>query len=544
MKWLDYIRQDDAELMVLPKALLEAAQGLEATEVAPLCKRLDSENVSAEHLRQLLASRRRWQAWKDAVAQASLNLPAEIWDLTHTPAQVDAFARAFRFFSSAPSSPPDEAAWLALRKIWDGAFGVAYKEAQLTFAAPDTQHPRFDHYAELLGKQDDLDEVAPHRWLAARRGAQEGVLEIRFSWRTKSMEPQVALHRSALGPAAHERSDASLLQELVLQSLDTWLSAHLDQNAQQAAMHAAAQSYRSLLQTEAVQTAPLVAIYVGHPRSDLGIVWLDEDGSPRKEETLPPEPHAVDELKHMLSQDPATAIVLPLRAADLKRLQTLERELHGIAPIHRIREAGLSKAREKWTTKPHAHSRETASAIVLGHRAQRPTQEWSRIDPVHLGLAEYQEMLDETTLRQVLRDEQALLQHHQSTKPTLQTAFKQSAPTKALAQRNPLLKTFDDLRPGMTLRGLVANLTDFGAFVHLGIPEEGLVHLSELADRFVRHPSEVVSVGQEVNVRVLNVDKAQKRISLSMRSQNKPRPKSQNQRKAQALKNLENLFKN
>lgn len=74
----------------------------------------------------------------------------------------------------------------------------------------------------------------------------------------------------------------------------------------------------------------------------------------------------------------------------------------------------------------------------------------------------------------------------------------------------------DDLKPGMKLRGTVRNVIDFGAFVDIGVHQDGLVHISKLSRRFVRHPSEVVKVGDVVEVWVLDVDKKKKRISLSM----------------------------
>jgi len=79
------------------------------------------------------------------------------------------------------------------------------------------------------------------------------------------------------------------------------------------------------------------------------------------------------------------------------------------------------------------------------------------------------------------------------------------------------ISTIDDLEPGMKLPGIVTNVTKFGAFVDLGVHQDGLIHISQLADRFVRDPAEVVKVRQQVIVRVLEVDRQRKRISLSLR---------------------------
>ena len=81
------------------------------------------------------------------------------------------------------------------------------------------------------------------------------------------------------------------------------------------------------------------------------------------------------------------------------------------------------------------------------------------------------------------------------------------------------VSTMDDLIAEMRLPGIVTNVTRFGAFVDVGVHQDGLVHISQMADRFVKDPAEVVKVGQQVMVRVLEVDKPRKRISLSLREQ-------------------------
>ena len=90
----------------------------------------------------------------------------------------------------------------------------------------------------------------------------------------------------------------------------------------------------------------------------------------------------------------------------------------------------------------------------------------------------------------------------------------------------PLLRTdvmeLKDLKPEMVLTGTVRNVLDFGAFVDIGVHEDGLVHVSQLADKFVKHPSQVVKVGDIVKVKVLEVDTRRKRISLTMKGISSP----------------------
>jgi len=85
----------------------------------------------------------------------------------------------------------------------------------------------------------------------------------------------------------------------------------------------------------------------------------------------------------------------------------------------------------------------------------------------------------------------------------------------------PMLRTdvlsLEDLKPEMVLQGTVRNVIDFGAFVDVGVHQDGLVHISQLCERYVKHPLDVVKVGDIVTVRVLAVDAAKKRISLTMK---------------------------
>lgn len=92
------------------------------------------------------------------------------------------------------------------------------------------------------------------------------------------------------------------------------------------------------------------------------------------------------------------------------------------------------------------------------------------------------------------------------------------------------VETLNDLNEGMQLEGVVTNVTNFGAFVDIGVHQDGLVHISQLADQFVKDPHQIVKAGDIVQVRVVEVDTARRRIALSMKSQTgqqAPRPKAQ-----------------
>lgn len=82
---------------------------------------------------------------------------------------------------------------------------------------------------------------------------------------------------------------------------------------------------------------------------------------------------------------------------------------------------------------------------------------------------------------------------------------------------DPRVHTPEDLVAGMELPGIVTNITDFGAFVDVGVHQDGLVHISQLADRFVKNPNDVVKLHQHVMVKVIEVDRRRHRISLTMK---------------------------
>ena len=125
------------------------------------------------------------------------------------------------------------------------------------------------------------------------------------------------------------------------------------------------------------------------------------------------------------------------------------------------------------------------------------------IPPIDVGAAASQLQVGEPTLRDIIEE------------------FKKPARDPREALDKPIFKKgvlhIEDLKEGIELMGVVRNVVDFGAFVDIGVHQDGLVHISELSDKFVRHPLEAVQVGDVVKVRVLGVDLKRKRVSLTMK---------------------------
>jgi transcriptional accessory protein Tex/SPT6 len=128
------------------------------------------------------------------------------------------------------------------------------------------------------------------------------------------------------------------------------------------------------------------------------------------------------------------------------------------------------------------------------------------------------------------RRTRATLAREKGLQPLADILFAQAPETKPEAEAGRYLndekgvEKIEDVQPGMRLPGIVTNVTAFGAFVDIGVHQDGLVHISQLAGRFVRNPGEVVKVHQKVMVTVIEVDLERKRIALSMRSKPTPQP--------------------
>ena len=132
------------------------------------------------------------------------------------------------------------------------------------------------------------------------------------------------------------------------------------------------------------------------------------------------------------------------------------------------------------------------------------------------------ELIKDATLRQQI-DLQRYVDNHVGL-PTLQDIMKElekpgrdPRTTITTFEFDPNIRNIDQIQVGMELNGIVTNVTNFGAFVDFGIKENGLVHISQMADRYISSPSEVVSLHQQVRVKIIEIDRERKRIQLTMK---------------------------
>jgi len=535
----------------------------------------DFGHLPAEKLRQLTMAHRRYQLWRkrrrqleDARSKAKLpRLPEEAFADAPAPHQLDALIRTARLCPR--SAVESDQTWIAVLKagadLWSRCVAIARKQGSVRSKAVDLDDARvaeeYDAYASFSA---ELDKVAPHQWLAMRRGQREKVLAVTLELPHEALMEELELFRDRLGPPAQDRSPESLLSELVVDDIEPWLLRLIDTDVQTKAINAASEALAGLLRSAPVQARQLGAVYVLRAKAPAAAVVVDRDGDLVAHKAVKTEGAWIDRVVELLQDQGVQQVVLPTSAQGGELLAELEDRLAALGlQVVKVRVAALSEARRPLMDPPLRLGSSVASAVVLARRALDPLREWSLVDPVSIGVAEYQNDLDRDQLRAALSDTVELCRLERRRGKRVSMGSTVSRGSAAMARLNPLVKTLADLRGGMTVHGIVTNISHFGAFVNIGLPQEALVHISELSDKFVSNPNEVVSIGQQVTAHVLAVDPARGRISLSLKSQarvliERERPASRGggrdnlrprsggapqMSKAQALANLEKLFK-
>ena len=551
--------------------------------VADLCSHYTADFGHLPHTRlgELRHAFAAWKAWcqrtnRLLTARKTANkpaLPPDVLLAAPSSDQLGALERTLRLVE-------DHSTGLALPMLetgvalWKSCVALSLQSATVTcqlvegLTPAQVREAAADHDA-YLGQSLPLSEIAPHRWLAIRRGEYRGALRIELDLPRDKMCEQVAIRQELLGPNVKDRSTESLLDELVYDDLRPSVLRFLDGDAQRRAISAACQALTGLLQQAPIAETRIGAAYLGRPGAPAAAVTVESDGDLMQDRVLKLDGRWSEQMLELWRRTNVKTVVVPTHAAASEQLAALTDALSK-ADIHvvRVRPAAIAEARRPLTDPPMRLKSSIASALILARRALDPVKEWGLVDPVSIGVAEYQNDLDEGVLRAALKETielHRLKRRRKGVSPTARSGLGQAGssgkpgatrPT-APAQLNPLVKSLRDLRAGMTVNGVVTNVSNFGAFVNIGLPTEGLIHISELSNDFVASPSDVVSIGQQVTAHVLAVEPQRARISLSLKEQGlamdgprrggarRERPSSGGAPKSrtEALANLERLFK-
>ena len=409
-------------------------------------------------------------------------------------------------------------------QVWNACLAIARRDGTLSIELVTEDPDRVEAFGDFAGN-DALHDVSSHRWLAIRRGERAGALKLSLDVPHEQMNAQLAAHATAISVLARGRTLDTLLEPLVLDELEDAVFGLKDNEAHQQAIRRAAEAYLDLMTQPRPKAAVVAGVWVGRPGAPLAVAICLRDGRLVDQGEVDPGDNPVAAVEGLLGGHPVEAIALPTSAEDQQILNALAAGFEQMEKL-RVKPAALRESLEfVGDDVPPSIGR----ALTIARRAVRPLKHWGQPDPISLGLAEYQQELDEGAVRACLLDMRALAGAGIKS-DELSLPLEGSARAKSLVPRapapplNPLVKSIQDVRPGMALNGTITNVAGFGAFVNVGLPHEGLIHVSELADHFVKDPSEVVKVGQQVSARVLGGDPGRGRISLSLKGDRRPPP--------------------
>lgn len=393
------------------------------------------------------------------------------------------------------------------------AVSATQKRGRLRVHQRRPGEPLPDELSAFSEHTESCDEIPPHRWFAISRGVADGLLWVEV------IPPAGEVDRS-LGPLGSRPLAEELTRALAKAVLDK-----IGERSEEEVLTTVADALYALL------SRPPIAGPVAGVAADARRFWVHVSGGDHDGEALDLRLAEAGRLAAWIKD----LGVLHVGVAGIGGRRALPEVVKALSArglsVEMVREAGLMKQ-----ARSLGRPIKAAAAEIVARRLKDPLSGYAELDADELGLGEYLDRVDPERLRAALEDVRAVASWERRQGKT-------AAPIARGVALNPIVKGIDDLRPGMEMVGVVANLTHFGAFVELGLAAQGLIHLSELSDRFIKHPSEVVQVGDRVRVRVIELDAQKKRISLSMRIDRGTRGKEPRSKRVDALKSLDSLFK-
>lgn len=487
------------------------------------------ENLPRTQLHRLFEARVEWRARKRArdrldasLASSGLQQPPQMArDRALVPHKVDALERAVRICPQ--DDFDDEEVWgdalAALLDVWSGAVNQTLRRGNIKVRL-DPNHADLKQFEELARRTETLSDLPPHRWQAIRRGIRAGALTVEFEPPISAIKGHLSGVLSRLGPKAKERDVDDLIDEMALSVLDGYLHGILDQRAEDDTVRNAVIQYQKLLTGAPLAAGRIGALAISDDGKTVGAIVCTEGDIPELQEEISTDEEGWEEgLAALFEVAGVEQVAVPVSspATEIHRLirATLD-EPYELLPV---RASALAEARALLVDPPLALPVQVASALVIARRALQPADEWEQVDPVAIGLADSHEDLNEEPLREALLEVLGLFQLDRSSGSYKPPPPRPSARAAAASGRlNPLVKSLADLQAGMVLDGIITNITRFGAFVNIGLSEEGMIHISELSTEYVQTPSDVVSIGDRVQPRVLDVEPSKRRIALSLKS--------------------------
>ncbi|MBU0552248.1 S1 RNA-binding domain-containing protein, partial [Myxococcota bacterium] len=400
--------------------------------------------------------------------------------------------------------------------LWNHCLLVARREGVVSVSL-DHDHPELEAWAESaeIVEGQTLLSVLPEEWLYLRRGVAAGVVTLDLILPPERLIGFVQSKGAEINAISGGRSPQALLDELVMCDLAEWAMRLKDEEAQLITMRAASERY--LERIKATRPTQQVYAFVWVEPDEVGVVVALRDGKRLAHGHTPRE--AGDDLvkliEGLISHHPVEAIVISEQLDEVTAAQIKA----GFAALEIIEADPTGVDEGRFQDLPVSEGR----ASNLGRRRVRPLKYIGLMDPLALNLVEPALAIPEALQQAVFKEIHAFGAAGFGVKDLQRPPPPPPKPApKPQRVLNPTIKSVEDLRPGMNVEGIVTNITQFGAFINIGLSHEGLIHISEMSDQYVSKPEEVLTVGQELTARVLGIDRGRKRISLSLRSGERP----------------------
>ncbi len=560
MRLVDFVQKTNmVDLAAFPKE--HVGKLMEALERDPSLAALDDAwrqvlgPVPMTHVQRLSEACLAWREREEVVREEQERArregrsepPATTLERALVPHKVRAAFRAVALCPRSDFDSEDEwaAALGACVDAWSGAVNQALRRGELKCHV-DQGHPEAARFAEFARRSESLSGLPGHRWLALRRAERLGAVRLLFRWPKSSILGLVESFKPRMGPILAARETEDVAQQLVFDHLEGAVRAVLDRRVEDEAIRTAVAAYSDLLTSPPLAAPPVGAVAVSASGEEIGVAVVGDEGQVVSTAVVGRQGWERPLLK-ALSGHRIEVVVLPTSAPDMEFLVALRNLLAVHYGVSAVRSAALAEARQALEPELQAAPIVVQSAVVLARRALDPAGEWAKVNPVSLGLAEYQNEMETSRLEAALKDALALhrwsVERSGGPKPARQPR-PEVRPVRG--KLNPLVGGIRDLKPGMAVRGVVVNVTNFGAFVDLGLEEQAFVHVSELSREFVRSPHDVVRVGQEVSGWVLDLDLDKKRVALTLKgppTERRLRSRRGSTDKLETLARLESLFK-
>ncbi len=481
-------------------------------------------NFKPEVLAKLADHYREYAKWTEAaknlrraLAVSKLSLPDGSLQFAFSPHEIEALERTARLCQRSGHANHD--AWLAATKahldLWRASVTLCLKEGTVTITLLDPDHVDAEEFAGYVSTKNEIELIPGYKWLAARRGERAGILEIKVDLPWDKIKAQTVARLPMLGLLAEKRGADAVVEELIANDLEAVILQMLTERAEAGALETARSAYLGLLNTPPMQATKAISVFVGRKDENVGVAVLDRRGDILDHAEVSDEAALREKVsEYQKNFEPDTGI-LPISSEDMAGLD-LAAELLETLPVQRVHDVALSEARKNLSM-----NKSEASAIVLARRALKPGREWGRVTPLSLRLGEFTREIDQERLMAVLAESKALSSWDRRNKnKSISKKGKNAGRIAVLApgkRFNSFLKSIRDLKPGMTVDGIITNITRFGAFVNIGLSTEGMIHVSQLSIEFVEDPSQVVRIGEQVKARVLEVVPEKQRIALSLK---------------------------